>query len=108
MSDEKSDKILQNLAQVQDVIEDVKEEVHRIQRETPYPVPVRFRVYGNSPFPVDMLRYDNCVPDDEPASRNIEASFEPETMQRFVTLRKLTVGDPNYARWASYGWKVET
>src|ERR1043166_2949530 len=39
MSDEKSDKILADLAQVQEVIADVREEVHRIQRETPYPVP---------------------------------------------------------------------
>lgn len=110
--DEKSDKILQNLAQVQNVIEDVKEEVHRIQRETPYPVPVRFRVYGTVAFPIDMLRYDNCVPDDEPDSARIEQTFDVYDDYKenpvFVTLRKLTAGEPSYERWASMGWKVET
>jgi hypothetical protein len=111
MSDEKSDKILADLAQVQEVINDTREHLHKVQRETPYPVPRRFRVYGNTSFPVDMLRYDSCVPDDESDSRAIEDSLDPEAGNRqrqcFVTLRKFSAGEPNYARWASYHWKVE-
>jgi len=106
---EKSDKILQNLAQVREVIDDVSQEVHRIQREAPDSVPRRFRVHSihNREFPVDMLRYDNCVPDDEADAHAIERSFEMHEGRIFVTLRKLTQGDPSYSRWASMGWVVE-
>lgn len=105
---DKSDKILADLAQVRGVIDDVSQEVHRIRRETPDGAPVRFRVHSlrNREFPVDMLRYDNCVPDEEVDACTIEASFEFHTNRLFVSLRKLTVGDPSYARWVSMGWAV--
>jgi hypothetical protein len=103
-----SDKILHNLAQVQDIIDDALASVQKIKRETPDAVPVRFRVYGEGPFPIDMLRFDGCVPDEDLDAAMIERSFSPEHGGRmFVALRKLSIGQPSYARWAEKGWKVD-
>lgn len=103
-----SDKILHNLAQVQEMIDDTRASVHKIKRETADAVPVRFRVYGEGRFPIDMLRYDGCVPDEDLDAAMIERSFAPEHDGRmFVALRKLSIGQPSYAEWAKKGWRVD-
>lgn len=67
----------------------------------------KFTVRGKTRFPLDMLRYDVCVPASPEDVGQIEASLMAPGADREVTLlaraddRRCTVG-----RWASFGWPV--
>ena len=72
-----------------------------------------FIVRGDSPFPLDMLRYDSCFPESEPDSSVIRASIEsPYQGPRdvvLVTIRKdAPQGRPPVTpdRWKSFGWQI--
>jgi hypothetical protein len=75
---------------------------------------MRLVVEGGGTFPIDMLRYDSCVPADEQHSRLIESSIAVANgMVRQVTLKRFARdndgGDRNrtaVARWRSFGWSV--
>lgn len=62
-------------------------------------------------FPIDMLRYDNCVPASESDALKIANTFDNPTLAdtERITLRRfapaVTQG-PTVARWESFGWKV--
>mgnify|MGYP001613391845 CR=1 FL=1 len=67
-------------------------------------------VQGKGPFPIDMLRYDDCTPATEVNARHIQRSYEREAWKEATQIelhrfsfdgRKATT-----ARWASFGWKV--
>lgn len=66
---------------------------------------VTFEVTGSGEFPIDMLRYDVCVP----ATGTDASSIEREG-HRVVKLRRFyPVGGratPEDARWLSWGWRV--
>lgn len=69
-------------------------------------------VEGQRSFPIDMLRYDSCVPAEERDSRAIERSVWPEAraVER-VSLRRFAVDDDRghhlaEKRWNAFGWKV--
>lgn len=69
----------------------------------------RIKVSGALPFPVDMLRYDQCIPDTETDSRLIERSFDPESPTLAIVLKskhRALNWSPTYARWESRGWHV--
>ena len=72
-------------------------------------------VEGRRPFPIDMLRYDNCVPASESDAHAIERSVEDFSKDPIrVNLRRFAVnGDPSAhvhaaMRWGSFGWTVVT
>lgn len=60
-------------------------------------------VVGSGPFPLDMLRYDSCVPHDEHDSTEAAADLG----RRAVVLRCYSPsGTVTPGRWASFGWRV--
>lgn len=63
-------------------------------------------VTGTGAFPIDMLRFDRCMPKYEEDAATIERSLRPRSRGRYrVTL--LSAKDPTNTRWLSFGWKVE-
>lgn len=68
-------------------------------------VPVRYKVRGSLPFPIDMLRYDACWPASESDSYAIYSSVAQHSdsaIDVIVRARQpLTIG-----RWQSFGWEV--
>lgn len=75
-------------------------------------VEVRVTVEGVSPFPIDMLRYDNLVPDAESDSGVIARDYHFRNGERAervtVVLRRYAEKSwrPTDGRWQSFGWKV--
>ena len=71
-----------------------------------------FTVEGKLPFPIDMLRYDSAIPEEDGDSSNIEASLSEsisgnEPMTYRINLIRFSEGFyPTNARWESFGWKV--
>lgn len=71
-------------------------------------------VEGAGSFPLDMLRYDGCVPDSqEDVSKLAGDGPDPEGrnwQRRQVTLRMYSPAggkeEPTRARWESFGWRV--
>lgn len=73
-----------------------------------------FVVEGVFPFPIDMLRYDQCFPVTGNDAAEIEASInrerDAEGKRRKFSVKLTTVSHaglyPTTARWESFGWKV--
>lgn len=77
-----------------------------------------FVVKGVRPFPIDMLRYDRCLPVDPESVDAIEASIRREMSYRngpgspspfTVKLRAYASSgfrEPTEGRWDSMGWSV--
>lgn len=66
----------------------------------------RIKVQGAGHFPIDMLRYDSCVPCRQD---DIERMGDYETLfNRTIELCRFSMdGSKGRAeRWASFGWKV--
>ena len=71
-------------------------------------------VEGRGPFPLDMLRYDRCYPQQEGDSYQLEASFHSTSARdggphsiRVETVRTDQRFNPfQTRRWASFGWNV--
>jgi hypothetical protein len=73
--------------------------------------PVRFKVTGHYPFPIDMLRYDRCTPDCEVDSYKIISVSDAIARREgpvTITLRSHSEspGVPTIGRWRSFGWDV--
>jgi hypothetical protein len=70
----------------------------------------KFLVTGSGRFPIDMLRYDRCVPATEGDSNGISHGGIPSnTHGRTIGLIRYSVAGmsgPNEARWKSFGWRV--
>jgi len=66
-------------------------------------------VTGARDFPIDMLRYEGCIPHDESDSNRIAESWykneHPEEGYT-VVLRSSHGQSPRGARWRSFGWRV--
>lgn len=69
---------------------------------------LRLVVEGAGDFPVDMLRYDSCVPFEEKESMEIGQGDGLRLRKRQVVLRRFsTSGMPaTEGRWKSFGWNV--
>ncbi len=65
-------------------------------------------VEGSGPFPIDMLRYDACIPATELDAGTIARTFERDDVHARVALRRLAAGDgpPTVGRWESFGWRI--
>lgn len=76
----------------------------------------QFTVEGQGPFPIDMLRYDQCWPKSEGEDTGvIEQSIRSRPPRQApqggwppyrVTLETDSESAPTYGRWESFGWKV--
>ena len=66
-----------------------------------------FTAKGQGPFPIDMLRHDECYPKTETDSNKITATFQDHhfeiALERIVFDRDAL---PTAARWASFLWNV--
>ena len=72
----------------------------------------RFAVKGVGSFPVDMLRYDCCFPDDQDSAAKImnsmSHSFSPKRDGKIYLAAYHPKGwQPTTARWSSFLWEVE-
>ena len=71
----------------------------------------KFIVTGQSPFPVDMLRFDSCFPETAKDSAVIQSSLqnpEPENRSvRLVCVVHRKSWRPAADRWRARGWAVE-
>ena len=66
-----------------------------------------FTVTGPYRFPIDMLRYDCCYPQQQIDTAAIEKSLLRERPGPFkVTLASQIIYNPTKDRWASFGWTV--
>lgn len=68
-------------------------------------------VEGRGSFPVDMLRYDACIPATESDANIIASSqYDPDpTTPTRVQLRRFAASKasrPTDGRWSSFGWQV--
>jgi hypothetical protein len=65
-------------------------------------------VKGKGRFPLDMLRYDNCVPESSMDAAKMEDAYQNSGDAREVVLRRYSVnpGPPTIARWSSFLWTV--
>lgn len=64
----------------------------------------RIVVQGIGEFPIDMLRYDSCMPWDEEDSHKMSSVDK----LRQITLRRVCPNErpPQHHRWESFHWKV--
>lgn len=72
-----------------------------------------YTVEGTGEFPIDMLRYDTCVPVHEGDAIQIQRTFGEDRGKfdepRRVRIRKysfLAEAKLTDERWRSFGWKV--
>lgn len=77
-------------------------------------------VQGRGSFPIDMLRYDCCWPRDQEAAAHLSSSLarwaRPDTADgqeqvrsvEVTTVRSLKAYPFTDARWASFGWVVDS
>lgn len=68
-------------------------------------------VEGSGRFPIDMLRYDSCVPDTESDAVRISGTLDDGPLDGpvTITLRRFAPAasqGPTVPRWASFGWRV--
>jgi len=67
-------------------------------------------VRGSGPFPVDMLRYDNCSPATEPDSSSIIMTFQGwdswEICVKHINHRGMS-NSFTLGRWKSFGCSLE-
>jgi hypothetical protein len=67
-----------------------------------------FIVEGSSRFPLDMLRYDVCVPHSSEDVQKIQDTVRefPESTVRIKLLLRKAVRTITLGRWRSFGWQV--
>lgn len=81
---------------------------------------LRIKVQGTGRFPIDMLRYDRCVPASENDAHKIQRACLDEGRSQDVqeiellkfssgsTLDELAqLSNASRARWSSFGWTVQ-
>lgn len=64
----------------------------------------RIEVTGHGPFPIDMLRYDQCYPTDPQAVADITRQDRRTVALSKMTSTRFSAFTPG--RWASFGWKI--
>ncbi len=66
-----------------------------------------FVVKGRGRFPLDMLRYDNCMPATGTDWDSVMETVRGEREVRLVMYFPVgNSGVPTNGRWASFGWEV--
>jgi hypothetical protein len=70
--------------------------------------PYTFAVEGDGPFPLDMLRYDSCLPHTETDSLLIKESMrdDPGFVHKRIIVVKSYGQKPTKRRWETFGWTV--
>lgn len=72
----------------------------------------RFKVTGNNPFPIDMLRRDRCFPASERDAGLMTSTMTydnvgPLTVELLVhVFDRPKFWQPTIERWKSFGWEV--
>lgn len=71
-----------------------------------------FTATGSGKFPVDMLRYDGCFPDDQESAVSIgygrrDCPRGKRTVNLCMAVRNKQQS-PTDARWRSFGWITKT
>jgi hypothetical protein len=73
---------------------------------------ITIEVTGRIPFPLDMLRYDQCAPngghDAEEIGRSLarERDEDGKSVSRTVRLNCYRRSGPTSDRWSSFGWTM--
>lgn len=62
----------------------------------------RYTVAGGGYFPVDMLRYDRCWPEDTESALKLGRRYEPGD----APVALVSNSPPTPERWRSFGWVV--
>jgi hypothetical protein len=70
-------------------------------------------VVGSGSFPMDMLRYDRCLPATEVDSNTIlrsalESMIVSDNDSYKVEVYGYGIKGPTVGRWESFGWRVAT
>jgi hypothetical protein len=63
------------------------------------------KVQGSGEFPIDMLRYDRCVPRTEVDSHFISKRTDPPRIVCLIRYSVNVIGATK-DRWKSFGWEV--
>lgn len=66
-------------------------------------------VCGSTTFPVDMLRYDRCVPATETDAAIIERTIVHADVTAMIVLNMYSVKPrmwPTDGRWLTFGWRI--
>ena len=71
----------------------------------------QFTVEGIGSFPIDMLRYDECFPDDQESASKIANSIShsysvPQDGEIYLAAWHPKGWEPTKKRWESFLWKV--
>lgn len=66
----------------------------------------RIKVLGRGDFPVDMLRYDRCVPERSEDVFSVDTRNDGRSVQLLQYC--LTKAGPTVDRWKSFGWSVDS
>lgn len=84
--------------------------VRRADRLASHTVRFGYTVSGETPFPLDMLRYDASYPASSSDVAMIHESLRGQSTGRLV-INLLSAHDklwlPTQARWRTFGWRVE-
>jgi len=75
---------------------------------------ITIEVWGSTPFPLDMLRYDTCVPCSQDDVSKIDHSIRRSEFRKIsaddaIRLRMFSASrksQPTTGRWNSFGWGV--
>lgn len=67
----------------------------------------RFTVTGFGEFPIDMLRYDCCFPENESDSGRIAPRNYGQRSVKLARTVERKSDHPTQARWQSFGWSVD-
>jgi hypothetical protein len=67
-----------------------------------------YKVTGKGQFPLDMLRYDSCFPATPNAVADLVIDPRDTNYSKPRTVKISGCGKPTIARWASFGWTVES
>lgn len=65
----------------------------------------RYDVSGRGTFPVDMLRYDSCWPEDTNSALKMAGCIASRSLET-TTVRIRSHNAPTVGRWNSFGWTV--
>lgn len=66
---------------------------------------ISFMVEGKGKFPFDMLRYDQCFPCDGWSAHNISVDTPDLRTVKLICISSTGI---TAARWASFGWYVDS
>ena len=70
---------------------------------------VKFTVTGVGPFPVDMMRFEECWPEGIADANAIERSFTEgagRVQVRLCCEQTAAMSRPTAKRWESFNWRV--